>query len=419
MLNWMKRTWFSSGCLISILIFFLFVKIITITSITDSYYSSKSSEQETLIIEDGFAEGGHSINILAGGCHRAESFSLSKACFIESVTLSLFISGTGSNVDVFIQVYSTTSSLLPDQPISPQVFLSVADSGLTNFTSLSWLIDPSKTFNNTFLLVVFALHSSRTVSWGWVLDSTNGDQADVLKFNGNNWVPDDNNFGGGIDFILQMGILTPSPPLVNIISPFSQVYGINSIDITVFGNCANYWYFIEGVDNQNQTLTANLSRTLADGNFTLHVYGNNSAGTIAKTSVVFTIDTTPPIIVINSPDAKTYKTDTVMINLSGEAICYWYFIEGIDLNNHTWLECINRTFEDCSFTIHAYGNDTAGNINHTSVTFIIELPFTTTQTTSSSSTTTWTTRSGSFLDISLIIFSFTTLVVVIRRFKKI
>ncbi|MFX0183821.1 MAG: ABC transporter substrate-binding protein [Candidatus Hodarchaeota archaeon] len=92
-------------------------------------------------------------------------------------------------------------------------------------------------------------------------------------------------------------------------------------------------------------------------------------------------DTTPPILNIDSPTAKTYTTETITVDLSGDAEEYWYYIAGVDSVNQTWSGSTSRTLADGSYTLHAYGEDTAGNIAHKSVTFEIDTTEPTTTTT--------------------------------------
>jgi len=92
-------------------------------------------------------------------------------------------------------------------------------------------------------------------------------------------------------------------------------------------------------------------------------------------------DTSPPTISIDSPTAKTYTTDTITVTLSGDAEEFWYYIAGVDSVNQTWTGSVSRTLADGSYTLHAYGDDAAGNVAHKSVTFTIDTTEPTTTTT--------------------------------------
>ena len=87
--------------------------------------------------------------------------------------------------------------------------------------------------------------------------------------------------------------------------------------------------------------------------------------------------TTPifPKVIIISPLVAIYNTDTVIVELFGNSIIhYWYYIEGEDSLNQTWIGSENRTLTDGTYTLHAYGNNTFGNIDHTSVIFTVDFP---------------------------------------------
>jgi hypothetical protein len=162
-----------------------------------------------------------------------------------------------------------------------------------------------------------------------------------------------------------------TPPSFTIESPIATTYATDTVTVSLSGDAAHYWYFIEGTDSSNQTWTPNTNRTLTDGTYTIHVYGNDTAGNELHVSVIFSIDTTPPTFTIESPTATTYTTDTITISLSGDAAQYWYYIEGIDSSNQTWTSNVNRSLDDGTHKIHVYGNDIAGNELHVSVIFSI------------------------------------------------
>ncbi|MFQ5980941.1 MAG: right-handed parallel beta-helix repeat-containing protein [Candidatus Heimdallarchaeota archaeon] len=162
-------------------------------------------------------------------------------------------------------------------------------------------------------------------------------------------------------------------PTVTITSPMTISYPTNTIWVNITGDATHYWYYIAGEDSTNQTWTANISRSgLSDGTYTLHAYGNDSAGNEAHTSVTFTIDTIPPTVTITSPSNIIYVSNTIWVNFTGDATNYWYYIAGIDGTNQTWTTNVTRSgLSDGTYTLHAYGNDSAGNVAHSSIGFSI------------------------------------------------
>ena len=163
-----------------------------------------------------------------------------------------------------------------------------------------------------------------------------------------------------------------TPPFLSIAAPEATSYDDQRVLISLSGDANYYWYYIAGVDSTNQTWTTNLNRTLTDGTYTLHAFGNDTVGNIAHSSVTFTIDTILPIVNIDSPTSTAYTTGTVTVALSGDADHYWYYIAGVDATNQTWTTNQDRTLTDGTYTLHMFGNDTAGNIAHSSVTFSID-----------------------------------------------
>ncbi|WP_455464105.1 hypothetical protein, partial [Candidatus Hodarchaeum mangrovi] len=80
-----------------------------------------------------------------------------------------------------------------------------------------------------------------------------------------------------------------------------------------------------------------------------------------------------PNVTITSPMATTYTSMNITVELNGDAVHFWYYITSIDTINRTWFTSENRVItEDGSYTLHAYGNDSLGDITHVSVSFIID-----------------------------------------------
>jgi parallel beta-helix repeat protein len=168
-------------------------------------------------------------------------------------------------------------------------------------------------------------------------------------------------------------LTTPAAPIVTIVSPLMLDYGTDTITVMLTGYSFNYWYYIDGIHGENQTWIRSVDESaLPDGTYTLHAYGNNSFGIIVHSSVTFTIDTLPPVVTIMSPTTTTYTTGTITVELMGDAATYWYFIEGIDSINQTWDSTITRNLADGTYTLHAYGDDSAGNKAHAFVILTID-----------------------------------------------
>ncbi|MFX0124116.1 MAG: right-handed parallel beta-helix repeat-containing protein [Candidatus Hodarchaeota archaeon] len=79
----------------------------------------------------------------------------------------------------------------------------------------------------------------------------------------------------------------------------------------------------------------------------------------------------PPLVNIVTPFDQGYSTDTITVILSGNAIQYWYYIEGEDTENQTWRAMEERTLNDGTYTLHAYGK-ILNTISLVSVVFTID-----------------------------------------------
>ncbi|MFX0013822.1 MAG: SBBP repeat-containing protein [Promethearchaeota archaeon] len=160
--------------------------------------------------------------------------------------------------------------------------------------------------------------------------------------------------------------------LVVIDSPVNASYSSNNTSIELSGDAESYWFYIRGFHDENQTYLPPVTFNLTDGKYVLHAYGNNTVGNVTHVSVTFTIDTIPPEVTIISPINTLYTSGSITINLFGDADFTWYYIEGVDIENHTWTSLVKRNLTNGTYTLFAYGNDTAGNEAVTSITFSID-----------------------------------------------
>jgi hypothetical protein len=154
-----------------------------------------------------------------------------------------------------------------------------------------------------------------------------------------------------------------------------------------------------------------------DSEYNITIVTEDFMGNVGIATVLFTVDTTFPTVNIDSPTATSYLTGNITVTLSGDADAYWYYITGVDSSNQTWTSTIFHGI----YILHAYGNDSAGNEAHKSVTFTIGTPTTTIQDTATDTATTTTTqtKSGSFTGIMIILVYIISMVVAIRKRKKI
>lgn len=79
---------------------------------------------------------------------------------------------------------------------------------------------------------------------------------------------------------------------IKIQSPSGAISGTELVEVSLTGNAEHYWYYIHNVDSVNQTWVTEISRSLSDGTYTLHAYGNDSVGNVDHKVLTFTVSTT-------------------------------------------------------------------------------------------------------------------------------
>ncbi|MEX2714680.1 MAG: hypothetical protein Q6370_000130, partial [Candidatus Sigynarchaeota archaeon] len=120
-------------------------------------------------------------------------------------------------------------------------------------------------------------------------------------------------------------------PTVTIINPKNQTYGMNTINITLVSTAPDFntsWYSIWYTSNNslvisNRTWTTGRQETLNDGIYRIRAWGNDTYGNIkqAAIDVIFTIDTSIPIIVILSPLNTTYTNQALSVVIRNDSLC--------------------------------------------------------------------------------------------------
>ena len=114
---------------------------------------------------------------------------------------------------------------------------------------------------------------------------------------------------------------------------------------------------------------------LTSGNHTFMVRATNSSGTGSATSYPWTIDTTPPTIIITSPSSggTTGSTGTIIYS-TGDASTV-----SCTLDSHEVACAVSGTYafsglSGAQHTFAVIGTDAAGNSTSTSVTWVVDIP---------------------------------------------
>lgn len=194
--------------------------------------------------------------------------------------------------------------------------------------------------------------------------------------------------------------LTNPIPLVTINTPLATTHGVSTISVLLSGNALNYKYYIEGVDNQNNTWTISEDRALVDGSYTLHAYGSILTGT-THISVTFTIDASTVAVDITSPTNTTYKKNSVNLTYTSSGGVVTVYIDGTASTTALSSGSVISDLTDGSHNVTIVVADSIGNTAKDTVIF-----------------TTDTSSGISFPGLFTILLSFAILVVVSRRRKQ-
>jgi len=150
-------------------------------------------------------------------------------------------------------------------------------------------------------------------------------------------------------------------------------------------NLESCWYSVDsGVTNQTMTCAQGfVDINATDGSNTWTVYARDSYGNENTTSVSFTInttfpDTTAPVITINSPENKKYRTSTIYFEITTDefAVSVMSLNGGnnITMNDGSGLR-FNYTLSSVSNGAHMvvfYSEDGSGNKATSSVSFRVD-----------------------------------------------
>ncbi|MFH1802324.1 MAG: LamG domain-containing protein [archaeon] len=173
-------------------------------------------------------------------------------------------------------------------------------------------------------------------------------------------------------------------PVVNILLPangsvFSRAtslplnFSVNDVE----ANVDSCWYNLDDGANVSLTDCQNITFSAGEGLHILSVFVNDSYGLESKNATFFRIDTTPPDLVIVSPQNSSYTYSNVLINLSlsdisGVGSC-WYNLD-YSVINFTLPGCLPTSFPfgDGSHFLIVWANDSLGNTNSSSVNFFVD-----------------------------------------------
>ena len=175
---------------------------------------------------------------------------------------------------------------------------------------------------------------------------------------------------------IEYTILDNLPPNLTIVSPLAQNYTNASIlvNISAVDNTAvSMIWFYNG--SANITYTTSNTYIFSQGTTTLIAYANDTLGNLNSSSVSFFVDSITPSVAINHPLNISYSATTTTLNYSVSDVnlrtCKYSLNNGLI---NTTITCGNNVssipITEGSNTIILYVDDSLGNMNSSSVTFI-------------------------------------------------
>src|SRR3989344_8809997 len=171
-------------------------------------------------------------------------------------------------------------------------------------------------------------------------------------------------------------ILDNIPPNLSIISPINKSYNNASIlvNISAVDNTAvdKIWFYN---GSTNITYTTPVSYTFKQESNTLIAYANDTFGNLNFSSITFVVDSINPGVSIIYPTNITYSATTIAFNYTVSDVnlqaCKYSLNNGL---TNTTITCGNNvssiSINEGSNTIKLYVNDSLGNTNSSSVSFV-------------------------------------------------
>jgi len=156
------------------------------------------------------------------------------------------------------------------------------------------------------------------------------------------------------------------PPTIDIVSPESAAYTDDEILVNITSDGDSVWYNWNGT---NVSYAGEVNVTFDEELNILHVWANDSCGNVNYTNVTFYVDTIVPTLEIVSPESKAYTDDEILVNITSNGTNVWYNWNG---TNATYASEVNVTFNEGLNILHAWANDSSGNVNYTNVTFYVD-----------------------------------------------
>jgi hypothetical protein len=173
-----------------------------------------------------------------------------------------------------------------------------------------------------------------------------------------------------VEFTVYSTPFDTTPPKIIVTSPQETTYSTSEIDFKFTVSEKVNWkaYSLDGNDNVTISGTTVISG-LSEGSHTIVVFATDTAGnTGASDAVQFvistsSIDTTPPMVTINSPENTTYNANNISLNftINEEPTLKFYSLDGKANITAAQLTEISD-LSTGQHTLIVYAQDLTGNI---------------------------------------------------------
>jgi parallel beta-helix repeat protein len=151
--------------------------------------------------------------------------------------------------------------------------------------------------------------------------------------------------------------------------------GVLNMSVYVFNNATGALVASGNYSTPTEPISAliGIVLTLTDGVYKWFLEAFDAAGNMFRSgNYTLTVDTIIPNITIITPNNSVYNNGTIWVNISYNDTNFynvWYTLNG---TTRTYTAPFQINLSDGNYTIIAYGNDTAGNINSTQFNFLVD-----------------------------------------------
>jgi len=181
-----------------------------------------------------------------------------------------------------------------------------------------------------------------------------------------------------VNFTVQIPVVDTIPPIITITSPQETAYSTSEVALTFTINEPVTWraYSLDG--EANVTINGNTVLSgLIDGEHKIKIFARDNSGNTGVSNIVtFLVDTTPPIISLNSPEETTYSTTNVFLDftLNEEVTWIGYSLDEQD-NVTITADLMLSGLSEGPHSIVVFATDSAGNTGASDlVQFAISIP---------------------------------------------